>query len=213
MKHTVVVTVVVVSTMLASNVWMQEVQETYVLWGDPQKGRKVYAENGCATCHAVRGVGGTLGPDLGRPPLQHKTVTQMAGVMWNHATEMSRLAKTKGITIRPFAASELLDLLTYLYSLYFLDEPGNARQGARLFVNKGCAACHAIKGDRPAIGPPLARFRQYASPILWAEVMWRHAVEMEQKMKEMGIAWPRFEKNEMVDLISYVRSAAQPQKP
>jgi hypothetical protein len=65
-------------------------QETYVLWGDPQKGRKVYADHGCANCHAVRGVGGTLGPDLGRPPLYHKTVTQMAGVMWNHAPQMRK---------------------------------------------------------------------------------------------------------------------------
>lgn len=191
----------------------QETEETYVLWGDPQKGRKVYADRGCASCHAIKGVGGTVGPDLGRPPSQHRTVTQMAGTMWNHAPEMSQLAKAKGINLRPFTGSEMLDLLTYLYSLHFLDAPGNARLGSRLFVSKGCAACHAITGDRPAIGPPLARFRHYASPILWAEVMWKHAVEMEQKMKEMGLSWPRFEKNEMVDLISYIRSAAQPQGP
>ena len=191
----------------------QETEETYVLWGDPNKGRKVYAERGCANCHAIRGVGGTLGPDLGRPPSQHRTVTQMAGIMWNHAPQMTLLAKTRGINIRPFAGSEMLDLLTYLYSLYFLDEPGNARAGSRLFVSKGCATCHAISGDRPAIGPPLARFRHYASSVLWAEIMWRHAVEMEQKMKEMGLSWPRFEKNEMVDLITYIRSAAQSQAP
>ena len=191
----------------------QETEETYVLWGDPRKGRKVYAERGCADCHAIRGVGGTLGPDLGRPPLQHRTVTQMAGIMWNHAPQMTQLAKTKGINIRPFTGSEMLDLLTYLYSLHFLDAPGNPRLGSRLFVSKGCAACHAIAGDRPAIGPPLARFRHYASPVLWAEIMWKHAVEMEQKMKEMGLSWPRFEKNEMVDLVTYIRSEARPSKP
>jgi hypothetical protein len=36
---------------------------------------------------------------------------------------------------------------------------------------------------------------------------------MEQKMKEMGLSWPRFEKNEMVDLITYIRPAAQSQGP
>jgi len=138
----------------------------------------------------------------------------MAGIMWNHAPQMSQLAKAKGITVRPFTGSEMLDLLTYMYSLHFLDEPGNARQGSRLFVSKGCAACHAITGERPAIGPPLSRFRKFASPILFAEVMWRHALEMEQKMKEMGLSWPRFENNEMVDLITYIWSSAQqPQKP
>ena len=205
--------VLVTSLVLPRVVCSQAAQEIYVLWGDPQKGRQVYAEHGCPTCHAIKGVGGTLGPDLGRAPLYHKTVTQMAGVMWNHAPQMSQLAKTKGLTVRPFTGSEMLDLLTYLYSLQFLDEPGNARTGARLFVSKGCAACHAITGDRPAIGPPLGRFRQYASPILWVEVMWHHAVEMEQKMREMGLAWPRFEKNEMVDLITYIRSVARPDSP
>lgn len=191
---------------------MAEAQETYALWGDPQKGRKVYAGHGCATCHAIKGVGGTVGPDLGRAPAAHKTVTQMAGVMWNHAPQMRQLAESKGIPFKPFIGSEMLDLLTYLYSLHFLDEAGNARQGARLFVSKGCAACHAVSGDKAGIGPPLARFRQYASPILWAEVMWGHGTGMEQKMRELGLAWPRFEGNEMVDLITYIRTASQPPK-
>ena len=212
-KRWMLVALLVAAALHAGHAWGGESLETYALWGDPQKGRQVYAEHGCAQCHAIRGVGGTLGPDLGRPPVYHKTVTQMAGIMWNHAPQMRQLAKTKGIAVKPLTGSEMLDLLTYLYSLQFLDEPGNVRLGARLFASKGCAACHAITGDRPTIGPPLAQFRQYASPILWVEVMWKHAVEMEQKMREMGLSWPRFEKNEMVDLITYIRSAARPQGP
>ena len=105
-------------TLLAGRAWGQE---TYALWGDPQKGRKVYAEHGCATCHAINGVGGGLGPDLGRPPVRHKTVTQMAGVMWNHAPQMRRLRESKGLAPQPLTEPEMLDLLTYLYSLHFLD--------------------------------------------------------------------------------------------
>jgi mono/diheme cytochrome c family protein len=190
-----------------------QAQETYVLWGDAQKGRQIYAEAGCAQCHAINGVGGTLGPDLGAPPARHQTVTQMAGVMWNHAPEMRRAAEARGLTPRPLSGDEILDLLTYLYSLHFLDQAGNPRRGARLFVSKGCAACHAITGDRPAIGPPLGRLRQYASPILWAEAMWSHALEMQEKIAELGLEWPTFRDNEMVDLITYVRAAARPPKP
>ena len=185
-------------------------QERYILWGDPQNGRQVYAEAGCANCHAIYGVGGDLGPDLGRIPDRHKTVTQMAGVMWNHAPQMRRVAEAKGLTPRPLSEDEILDLLTYLYSLHFLDEAGDLKRGARLFVSKGCAACHAITGDSPAIGPPLDRLRDYASPILWAEAMWTHALRMKEKMDEMGLEWPTFRDNEMVDLITYVRAAAQP---
>jgi hypothetical protein len=43
--------------------------------------------------------------------------------------------------------------------------------------------------------------------------MWKHAVGMEQKMKETGLSWPLFEGNEMVDLITYIRSAAQTPAP
>ena len=32
--------------------------------GDPEKGRAVYAANGCAGCHRIRGDGGRMGPDL-----------------------------------------------------------------------------------------------------------------------------------------------------
>ena len=184
-------------------------QERYTLWGDPQMGRQIYAEAGCANCHAINGVGGTLGPDLGRPPVYHKTVTQMAGVMWNHAPQMRRMAAAKGLDSRPLTESEILDLLTYLYSLHFLDEAGDPEKGARLFVRKGCAACHAVTGDRPGIGPPLGRFSDFASPILWAEVMWTHAVSMQQKMEELGLDWPTFEENEMVDLITYVQATAR----
>ena len=190
-----------------------QAQDRYVLWGDPQKGRQIYAEAGCANCHAINGVGGTLGPDLGQPPDRHKTVTQMAGVMWNHAPQMFRLAEAKGLTARPLSEEEILDLLTYLYSLHFLDIAGDPQRGARLFVAKGCAACHAITGDRPALGPPLDRLRQYASPILWAETMWTHALQMKERMDELGLEWPTFRDNEMVDLITYVRATAQPPEP
>lgn len=186
----------------------QETQETYVLWGDPQKGRQAYAQHGCPACHAIQGVGGTAGPDLGRPPIRHETVTQIAGIMWNHAPEMRRMAQARGLPLEAFTGTEMLDLLTYLYSLHFLDQPGNTRRGERLFKTKGCAACHAPSGDRPSIGPPLAGLRAFASPILWAEVMWNHGVRMEAKMKELGLAWPKFEDNEMVDLITYVRQAS-----
>lgn len=199
---------------LLSLLWIRAAtaQEIYVLWGDPQKGRKVYAEHGCATCHAIRGVGGTPGPDLGKTPVYHKTVTQMAAVMWNHLPQMRALAESRGLKFQPLTGPELLDLLTYLYSIRFLDEPGNARRGARLFVSKGCAACHQVTGSRPGIGPPLSRFREYASPILWAEVMFAHVLTMEQKMRELGLEWPTFKDNEMVDLITYIRSATQSQR-
>ncbi len=179
-----------------------EGDETYAIWGDPRAGRKVYAEKGCGKCHALNGVGPTIGPDLGRT--EPRTVTRIAGAMWNHAPEMEKAAREKGLRWPAFRGSELRDLVAFLTFLRMLDPPGDPRRGELLFDEKRCSTCHAIGGRGGSIGPDLTRWRRFASPILWAEVMWRHAAEMEGKMREMGLAWPRFEGDEMVDLLTFV---------
>ena len=180
-------------------------EEQYVLWGDARKGHQVFVEKGCGSCHAIRGAGPTLAPDLGRVPAKHLTMTQMAGAMWNHAPGMKQMAREKGITWKPFKGSEMRDLIAFLYAVSLLDEPGDPRRGERLFVEKGCATCHSVRGKGGRIGPDLTRWKRYGSPILWAELMWGHALGMEEKVREFGLRWPRFEGNEMVDLIAYIQ--------
>lgn len=183
---------------------LKAVEEQYVLWGDARNGSRLFAEKGCGNCHAIRGVGPNLGPDLGRIA-QRLTMTQLAGTMWNHAPVMRKLAKGKGIDWKPFGGSEMRDLISYLYSIGLLDQPGEPKRGERLFVERGCATCHSIRGKGRRIGPDLEQWKQYGSPILWAELMWSHALGMEEKMREFGVRWPRFEGNEMLDLISFIQ--------
>lgn len=180
-------------------------EEQYVLWGDARKGHKVFLEKGCGSCHPIRGIGPTLAPDLGRNPEKHPTMTQMAGAMWNHAPAMRKLAAEKGFIWKPFHGSEMRDLIAFLYAMSLMDEPGNPRRGERLFVEKGCATCHSIVGKTGKIGPDLTRWQRYGSPVLWAELMWAHAGRMEEKAREFGLRWPRFEGNELVDLIAYIQ--------
>ncbi len=194
----------ILGSALASMAAAQEVEanRVYTIWGDPKAGRKVYAEKGCGKCHALNGVGPTIGPDLGQTePL---SITRIAGAMWNHAPEMRKAAREKGVRWPTFQGSEFRDLVAFLYYLRMLDRPGNARRGEHLFDEKRCSTCHAFGGRGGTIGPDLTRWRRYASPILWAEIMWRHAVEMEGKMQEMGVAWPRFDDDEMLDLLTFV---------
>lgn len=192
---------------------LRAAEDKYVLWGDARKGRRVFVEKGCGSCHAIRGVGPTLGPDLGRISGKPLTMTQMAGSMWNHAPVMKQMAKERGITWKPFQGSEMRDLITFLYIIKLLDEPGDPRRGERLFVEKGCATCHTVRGEGSKIGPDLKQWRQYGSPILWAELMWGHAVTMEEKVREFGMRWPTFERNEMVDLIAYIRKEVTSASP
>ncbi|MBI4560578.1 MAG: hypothetical protein HY724_00935, partial [Candidatus Rokubacteria bacterium] len=51
----------------------------------------------------------------------------------------------------------------------------------------------------------LEQWKRYGSPILWAELMWSHALGMEEKVREFGLQWPKFEGNDMVDLIAYIQ--------
>ncbi|MFQ6617955.1 MAG: c-type cytochrome [Fidelibacterota bacterium] len=184
-------------------------EQVYAIWGNPQEGQKVYAQKGCSKCHAINEVGGTLGPDLGKPSRKSMTVSQIAGIMWNHAPEMYKLAEEKGVEWESFKNTEMRDLIAYMYFLRYLDRPGKISSGARLFDEKRCSTCHAIAGEGSKIGPDLSQWKQYQSPILWVEIMWNHAVEMQVKMREMGLKWPKFKDNEIVDLISYIKSQAK----
>ena len=195
----------VVSVLLALLALPASAEKQYVLWGDARKGHQAFVEKGCASCHAIRGAGPSVGPDLGRIGAGHLTMSQVAGVMWNHAPAMKQAAKEKGIAWKPFRGSEMRDLIAFLYAINLLDEPGSPRRGERLFVERGCATCHSVRGKGGTIGPSLERWKRYGSPVLWAELMWSHALGIEEKVREFGLSWPKFEDNDMVDLIAYIQ--------
>ena len=180
-------------------------EEQYVLWGDARKGHRIFGEKGCGGCHAIRAARPSVGPDLGRVGAKQLTMTQIAGVMWNHAPAMKQAAMEKGIVWKPFRGSEMRDLIAFLYAINLMDEPGNPRRGERLFVERGCATCHSVEGEGGTIGPSLEQWKRYGSPILWAELMCSHALGMEDKVREFGLRWPRFDDNDMVDLIAYIQ--------
>ncbi|MEX0880674.1 MAG: c-type cytochrome [Thermoanaerobaculia bacterium] len=187
----------------------QPVDKGYAIWGNPEVGRHVYAEKGCGKCHAIAGIGPTIGPDLGKPPETPQTITQIAGAMWNHAPQMRRVAQEKGVGWESFEESEMRDLIAFLYFLRVQDQPGNVARGRRLFDQKHCSGCHALAGTGGKAAADLTQWKQHGSPILWAEVMWRHAIQMETKMRELGLAWPRLEGSDMIDLIAFIQSEAQ----
>jgi cytochrome c2 len=194
------------ATLVPAPLTAQE-EQRYAIWGDPQVGRAVYAEKGCGKCHAIHGVGPGIGPDLARAR-EPQTITRIAASMWNHAPEMRRQAERQGMRWQPFQGSEMRDLIAFLYFVRMQDRPGNPRRGERLFDEKRCSTCHALAGGGSQIGPNLAQLR-FGSPVLWAEVMWRHALEMERKMRELGLSWPTFAGDEMEDLIAFIQSQAK----
>ena len=63
---------------------------------DPLAGERVFSGKGCVKCHAVNGVGGKVGPDLGRV-LRPRTFYDLAAALWNHAPRMAARMRQLGV--------------------------------------------------------------------------------------------------------------------
>jgi cytochrome c2 len=183
-------------------------EENYTLPKDPLKGQELFIDKGCIKCHSIQGVGGKIGPDLGKGGF-NRSLIQIAGIMWNHSPKMSEKMRELKIPRPKFEVTEMADLIAYLYYLNYFDEPGNPLKGKLLFKEKECIKCHSIVGEGEDIGPSLDKTKYYVSPISMAQTMWNHGLEMNIKMKELSIGWPTFEGNEIVDIISYVQATSK----
>jgi mono/diheme cytochrome c family protein len=172
---------------------------------DPQAGARVFDAKGCIKCHAVRGVGGKVGPDLGRA-LRPRTFYDLAAALWNHAPKMADRMRQLGIVRPKLDAVESADLAAYLFTLNYFEPPGRAQTGRRLFTEKRCVVCHKIGSTGAAIGPPLDRLTWAASPIALAATMWNHGAQMAEVMEREKVTRPTFVGSELADLIAYINT-------
>jgi cytochrome c2 len=180
-------------------------QEVYVLPGNPMSGKKLFESKGCLHCHSVNGKGGDIGLDVTQMEL-NKSVTEIAGLMWNHGLVMMSIMKKEKIKWPQFQGKEMGDLISYLYSINFTGQRGDPEQGKKVFKAKGCTTCHTKKEGVEPIGPDLSKLKSLKSPIQMAQIMWNHAPNMETKMRELDLEWPQFNKGEMEDLFEFLLS-------
>lgn len=187
-------------------------EKVYMVPGSPARGKKVFTDKGCVQCHAIRGAGGRIGPDLGREEL-NKSVTEIAGLMWNHGPKMWAKMQALKIPLPQFSDQEVSDLVAYLFFLQYFDPPGNVVKGQGLYMEKGCVLCHyAPRGAERPLAPDLSRSPAISSPLELCSALWNHAPVMEAQIRERGLLWPRFRGDEVRDLVEYLRSlkASQP---
>ena len=71
-----------------------------------------------------------------------RTLTQMAGRMWNHSPEMWAAMKAKGIQRPTFEGKEMADLIAFLYSVRYFELGGSPIIGQQLFEERKCSQCH-----------------------------------------------------------------------
>jgi mono/diheme cytochrome c family protein len=174
---------------------------------DPVAGSYVFGSKGCPGCHSIDGVGGKIGPDLGRAR-RTRSFYALAAAMWNHLPGMAERMREFKIQRPSISPGEAGDLIAFLYTLNYFDPPGNAQAGKRLFSAKKCIVCHQVAGVGGVVGPNLDSLKQYGSAIFVAAAMWNHGPTMAETMRAKGIARPTFSGSELVDLIAYLKSTA-----
>jgi mono/diheme cytochrome c family protein len=81
--------------------------------GDAARGRKVFEEKSCATCHNDPSSGA---PKLGKSAEGYSDIT-MVSVLWQHGPAMLDRMKQRNIAWPRFTAQQMADLIAYLGSL------------------------------------------------------------------------------------------------
>lgn len=163
-------------------------------------GATVFAEKGCGLCHAIRGYGATAGPDLSR--IERQSFFDLGAAMSNHL----RGVNIKKPTLSP---DETASLISFLFTLQYHDQPGDAKAGEQLFAAKGCAVCHEVGGKGGRRGPSLDFLKRANSPVLVAAALWNHGPEMSEALEAQGVKRPAFGEGELSDLVAYIVSAAR----
>jgi len=180
--------------------------------GNPEAGRKLFAEKRCVLCHTYRGVGGVVGPDLDHLS-QFRSPVYIASAMWNHGPQMAERMKEKGIERPTFTGTELRDLIAYLAPatsgpqegpVYAL--PGRPEVGRQLFAEKRCIECHAVGGVGGHVGPDLVGRGVRQSPVEFAATIWNKGPAMAAAMRPRGITLPQLTPSEMADIVAYLYS-------
>lgn len=177
--------------------------------GDAAAGRELFRSKGCIECHAVRGQGGVVGPDLAGVS-GVDTPIEWAQVLWNHAPNMEKNFVRVGVSWPRFEKHEMADLLAYIRQISggVRTEhkllPADPKHGEELFRDKGCSRCHALQGQGGHVGPDLSAGRQSPMSIVgFAGEMWNHSPSMYREMSARGVNRPQFSGQDMADLMAF----------
>ena len=93
-----------------------------------RRGLVVYKEKRCGTCHALRGVGEKVGPDLATVEKLDTSLEVITG-MWNHAATMEEVMVGANVAWPVLQGGEMADLIAYLLQARGASAPAGGGQG------------------------------------------------------------------------------------
>jgi cytochrome c2 len=81
---------------------------------DPSRGLSVLVQKGCLKCHALRGEGARIAPDLSAPRGAFDSPAAWATRIWSHTPAMASAAMQRGVLYPRFSGQEMAQLVGYL---------------------------------------------------------------------------------------------------
>jgi len=179
--------------------------------GDAIRGRSIFNEKGCGSCHSLSGKGKEGEPGLDQFP-QNISPVFLAQSIWNHGPVMIAHMVKLGMKWPLFEGTELMDLLEYIKmnakgvkETAFIT-PGNPKEGKKVFVSKGCMKCHGVRGEGETKAEDLGKRAKtfYKSLTQIASIMWNKGPAVLSKMSQTQMGIPKFTPKEMADLIAFL---------
>ena len=171
-------------------------------FGEAAQGKEVFALHRCDQCHTL----GERAPrkiDLRTVAERERNFAAFGAAMWNHQPRLAERARIEATAVRPFAGSEMADLVAFLREEQLFWPSGDPEQGSRVFRAKGCDHCHAEGAGR---APRLRGSLEPYTPERVASALWSHGPAMLRRMQDQGLSWRSLTGDEMADLISYVNT-------
>jgi mono/diheme cytochrome c family protein len=182
-----------------------------VVPGTPARGETLFRDKRCAACHAIDGEGGKSGPALGRA--HHISLTQFAGLMWNHGPAMWARMKEQRLEPPELTGQEMADIVAYLYTAHYFDPAaGDSSRGRQVVQTKGCLACHAVGGKGGTSAGDLSTSNVVGSASSLIAAMWNNRQSMENQAQAMRIKLPTLKGQELADLVAYLGASKRPSR-
>jgi mono/diheme cytochrome c family protein len=175
----------------------------YVLPGSARVGQRLFVEKRCSQCHSAGGQGGKLAPDLAERG-SHRSLTEFAAAMWNKAPAMMEVMAARRIEPPHLQASEMADLVAYLYSVRYFAEPGDPKRGRDVAVAKGCLGCHSVRGQGGKTAADFSSVKGLDSAATVIAGLWNHSFGVDSRAPGKS-AWSELTAGEMADIVAFLR--------
>ncbi len=177
---------------------------------NPLSGLRLFESKGCVECHSVGTAASHLGPSLSEEVFDG-TFLDLGAALWDHVPGMSVTFEVTGREWPMLTEEETTQLLSFLYFIDYLGQPGDPLEGERLFKGAGgCSSCHVIGGGENSAGPDLGALSVFASPLYVAQEIWNHGPVMLETMRQVGVTPPTFGSQDLADISAFIRQQSDP---